>query len=301
MIAFVLSGGSNQGALQVGALRALVECGIRPEIVVGSSVGSLNAVQIANAPNLAGVEALEDIWRTVHRRRVYPNGLLSVLWRVLRREKSLFPQEPYARFLLDCAPSGKRYFRQVFGAQLYIVATDMMSGRPYVFGQDRGEDMLTAVLASTAIPPVWAPVSYANRLFADGGIAANLPLRIAWEQGARTIYALHISGEPPRPAGLKGVFGPARWALSQLVEQQTQAELAWARGQPGLTVHYLRLTALANLPFYDFSQGLRLMAAGYEMAQTYLFRRELARQGRVFRQKTNPLPPLQLEPRLSGV
>lgn len=270
MIAFVLSGGHNQGALQVGALQALVEQGLRPDLVVGSSVGALNAVHIAHAPNLAGVEALARVWRNVRRERVYPGGLLSVLWRVVRGQAGLFPHEPYARFLLDSGPPQKRYFYQITAARLYIVASDMKRGLPYVFGEDRGEDMLTAVLASTAIPPIWAPVNHNGRLLNDGGITANLPLRIAWERGARTIYALHIAGESPQPAGRPGLLGPARWALSQLVEQQVQAELAWARQQPGLRVHYLRLPPLAGLPFYDFSQSARLIAAGYERARDYL-------------------------------
>ena len=62
--AFVLSGGGNLGALQVGMLRALAEADVVPDVVVGCSVGSLNGAAYAGAPTSAGVRRLEDHWRT---------------------------------------------------------------------------------------------------------------------------------------------------------------------------------------------------------------------------------------------
>src|SRR5258708_23131097 len=68
--AFVLSGGTARGALQVGALRALFERDIRPDVIIGTSIGAWNGAWLARNPTLASIEALEDLWRTVHPVRV---------------------------------------------------------------------------------------------------------------------------------------------------------------------------------------------------------------------------------------
>jgi NTE family protein len=62
-VAFVLSGGGNLGAVQVGMLRALLERGIRPDLIVGCSVGAINGAALADAPSLVGVARLEEVWR----------------------------------------------------------------------------------------------------------------------------------------------------------------------------------------------------------------------------------------------
>jgi NTE family protein len=62
-LAFVLGGGGARGALQVGALRALLESGLRPDLLVGTSIGAVNAVVLAlSGLDLAGVEALDRRW-----------------------------------------------------------------------------------------------------------------------------------------------------------------------------------------------------------------------------------------------
>ena len=65
MIAFVLSGGGNLGALQVGALLVLMAEGIYPDMLVGTSAGAVNAAFLASDPTLEGVERLAEIWKRI--------------------------------------------------------------------------------------------------------------------------------------------------------------------------------------------------------------------------------------------
>src|SRR5258707_7326117 len=67
--AFVLSGGTARGALQVGALRALLERDIRPDVIIGTSIGALNWAWLARNPTLESISALDDLWLTVHHLR----------------------------------------------------------------------------------------------------------------------------------------------------------------------------------------------------------------------------------------
>src|SRR6267378_6015254 len=91
--AFVLSGGGNQGVSQVGMLRALLERGIVPDVVIGTSAGALNGAAVAYAPTVAGVEHLADVWMSIRSGEVFQGGRLARAWNVLRRDDHLFTNE----------------------------------------------------------------------------------------------------------------------------------------------------------------------------------------------------------------
>src|SRR3954464_8657058 len=83
--AFVLGGGGNLGAVQVGMLRALVEHGIGADLVVGCSVGALNGVAYAQEPSLVGVARLEQLWRELEGRDVMHGGWVPTAVQFARR------------------------------------------------------------------------------------------------------------------------------------------------------------------------------------------------------------------------
>ncbi|TMG33050.1 MAG: patatin-like phospholipase family protein, partial [Chloroflexi bacterium] len=96
--AFALSGGGARGALQVGMLRALLAAGIRPDFVVGVSIGAWNAAWLAHRPELGWVEKLDTVWRQVTR------GSLDMVWwraarNMVRRRPSLYEGTGMARLL----------------------------------------------------------------------------------------------------------------------------------------------------------------------------------------------------------
>ena len=73
-MAFVLSGGGNLGALQIGMIRALAERGIRPDLILGCSVGAINGAGLAEDPAPAGVGRLERLWRGLDGKQLMPSG-----------------------------------------------------------------------------------------------------------------------------------------------------------------------------------------------------------------------------------
>ena len=95
---FVLSGGGALGAMQVGALRSLLEHNGLPATLVGCSVGALNAAHLARDVSLKQVEHIASIWRQVSRRIVYPGGRMSVLWRVATGQDSLHDTRHFVEF-----------------------------------------------------------------------------------------------------------------------------------------------------------------------------------------------------------
>ena len=87
-VAFVLGGGGHPGAIQVGMLRALVERGIRPDLVLGTSVGAVNGVAIAAKPTIEGVDALEGFWGRIEETGVFGGSLITRLGTLARRSLS---------------------------------------------------------------------------------------------------------------------------------------------------------------------------------------------------------------------
>src|SRR5712692_4210474 len=112
-IAFVFSGGGNFGALQVGALRALLERHITPDLIIGTSAGAINAAYFAARPTLQGVDELAAVWRKVTAADVYPGTHWHTLWRVLTRRESLYPSEPLHKFLAAHLPPDVARFSDV--------------------------------------------------------------------------------------------------------------------------------------------------------------------------------------------
>ena len=77
--AFVFAGGGSLGAVQVGMLHELMHAGVSADLVLGSSVGAMNAAYFAGSPHVAGVSKLEEVWRRLRRRDVFPVTFRSVL------------------------------------------------------------------------------------------------------------------------------------------------------------------------------------------------------------------------------
>ncbi|MCS7352370.1 MAG: patatin-like phospholipase family protein, partial [Anaerolineae bacterium] len=184
--AFVLSGGGNRGPLQVGALKALLERGIEPDFLVGTSAGAINAVAFAIDPTSDGVERLAAAWRRVRRADIYPGHLFTALWRLLTHQDSLFDGSGLRRVLQAHLPPGVRTFGDL-RRPCYVTAADLRTQRLILFGEDPSAPLLEAVLASASVPVIHPPVRFRNMQLVDGGVVAAVPITmitIAIEKGA---------------------------------------------------------------------------------------------------------------------
>src|SRR5690348_10304326 len=103
-VAFVLGGGGVLGATQVGMLRALLESGRRPSLIVGTSVGALNGAAVAADPTLDGVAALAGLWGSLSRSGVFAGSLLSQASTLARHRTHLHSAEPLRRLLAGYLP-----------------------------------------------------------------------------------------------------------------------------------------------------------------------------------------------------
>lgn len=272
MIAFVFSGGGNRGALQVGAVQVLLSRGIVPDILIGTSVGAINAAYLADAPTPATARELERVWGQVTTDDIYPGRRMAILWRLLKERTSLFPSDNLYRFLGRHMPPDIETFADVRGAELYIVATHLRTSRMHVFGERPTDRIIDAIMASTALPPLHPPWCVEGEYYVDGGAVSDLPLRVAVSKGARTIYALHLPASlRPLPLG-HSLTDIASRAISALVQQQVALDFEAVAHARGITLHHIELCPPSHLELSprDFSQSERLIAIGREQTERYL-------------------------------
>ena len=180
-VAFVFSGGGPLGALQVGAVRALLDKGIAPDLAVGTSVGGLNATFIAFNPTTGGAETLDRIWRGLTDQDLFPGGRFKASWaRFLARGNKVFDNSGL-RKLVDARLGDARL--EDAQIPLAIIATDLESGEERTFTSG---PITPALLASTAMPGIFPPVEIDGRLYTDGGVANNVPIGPAVSLGPRS-------------------------------------------------------------------------------------------------------------------
>jgi NTE family protein len=179
-IGLALGGGAARGFAHVGVIQVLEEAGIRPDLVVGTSAGSLVAAFYASGKT--GTQ-LQRIAETMEEAAI-TDWTLPLFGRGMLRGEAL----------------GRYVATQVHGVliqdmplPLGIVATDLKTGQGVLF--QRGDTGM-AVRASSSVPAVFQPVRIGEREYVDGGLVAPVPVRYARQMGAELVIAVDISSPP---------------------------------------------------------------------------------------------------------
>jgi NTE family protein len=177
-IGLALGGGAARGFAHIGVIQALEENAMLPDLVVGTSAGSVVAALFASGMNGRELATIGDAMdETAFADWSYPG-------------RGLIRGEALAKFIRD-----KTHYRAIeqMKIPLGIVATDLDSGQSILF--QRG-DTGTAVRASSAVPAVFQPVRIGTREYVDGGLSAPIPVHHARQMGAEFVIAVDISAVP---------------------------------------------------------------------------------------------------------
>ena len=177
-LGLALGGGAARGFAHIGVIQVLEEAGIRPDLVVGTSAGSLVAALYAHGKNGAELASL-----------------------ALTMDEGAITDWAYPSRGMIRGEALARYVREQTGGlaieqsklRLGIVATDLDSGTAVLF--ERGDTGL-AVRASSSVPAVFQPVKIGNREYVDGGLVSPVPVRFARQMGAEMVIAVDISSPP---------------------------------------------------------------------------------------------------------
>jgi NTE family protein len=179
-LGLALGGGGARGFAHVGVLQVLEEAGIKTDLVVGTSAGSL--VGALHASGKTGAQ-LQRIAETMEESTITD-------WALPFLNRGVLRGEALARYVSN-QTQGRKI--EDLPIRLGIVATDLNLGEGVLF--QRG-DTATAVRASSAVPSVFLPVRINNRDYVDGGLVAPVPVRYAREMGAEVVLAIDISTTP---------------------------------------------------------------------------------------------------------
>jgi NTE family protein len=269
--AFVLSGAGNRGPLEVGALSALLENGIKPDFIVGTSAGAINALYLAahgvDDPSLA--KQMASLWVQANAESIYPGNLVSVAWRFATRSDSLYSSDGIRRLIVSALPPGVTTFGQL-KIPLYTTASDLISSRLFLFGDDPSAPLVVAALASASVPVVHPPVLYNELQLVDGGVVANLPASIAMNKGATEIYAINASYGGTKAVRADGVLDVVGHIVNTFIAQNFWVDMARAEADPSVNLHHIHVEAFRELSFRDFSKTQEMVRYGRQKAAEYL-------------------------------
>ncbi len=238
-IGLALGGGAARGFAHIGVIEVLEEAGIRPDLVVGTSAGSLIAAMYADGKTGHEMATLA---------RTMDEGSLTD-WAYPSR--GLIRGEALARYAR--AQTGARTIEQM-KLPLGIVATDLDSGAAILF---RRGDIGTAVRASSAVPAVFEPVRIGKHEYVDGGLVAPVPVRFAREMGAEMVIAVDISS-PPQGNPTDDVMEMLLQTFAIMGQSISRFELRDA--------DVVLRPALIGVSSADFTARLKAIQAGREAA-----------------------------------
>lgn len=265
----MLAGGGSYGAIQVGMLKELVAHGVRPDFVVGASVGAVNGAYFAGDPTAGGVARLTDIWCGLRRQDVFPVTLRRVVG-LLFDSESLVDPRGLRRLLESNLP-----YRDLEEAPLplHVAATEMLSGSAVALSSGPAVE---AVLASCAIPAAFPPVRIGDAYLVDGAIANNTPVATAVELGASRLIVLPTGfacalKSPPTTA-----LGNALHALNLLIARQLVRDLEQLSGKAEV-ITVPPLCPISVSP-YDFSRAHELIERAAQSTRRWLEGGGLTRQ-----------------------
>jgi NTE family protein len=184
--AFVLGGGGVLGAAEAGMAWALLEAGVVPDLICGTSIGAINGAALAADPTPGGAQALLAMWAKLAADGVLTTSLVGQVVEIVRSGTSLHGNGELRHRLCESLPV--RTFEELV-VPFECVAANIEKASEHWF--DSG-DLIDAVLASCALPGVFPPVEIAGEHFFDGGLVNSIPLGRAVQHGADTVWVLHV-------------------------------------------------------------------------------------------------------------
>jgi NTE family protein len=262
-VAVVLSSGANMGAVQVGVLRALVEHGVRPDLVVGCSIGALNGAALAHDPTVAGVARLEEAWTTADARGVIPRPWLPPAVALIRRGESVASRDGLHR-LIERSVAATSFAD--LAVPFHCVATDVEACTDAWFSEG---PLLDALLASAAMPAMFPPVTIDGRRYIDGAVVNDVPVRRAVALGARTVYVVEVGPLSTRD------WSVSRRPLGAAIEAYWVARRHRFRREleavpPDVEVHLMPHGDPPRLRLGDFTRTPDLIAGAHAASSAYL-------------------------------
>jgi NTE family protein len=248
-------------------LKALLERDVRPDLIVGTSVGALNGAAIAADPTLAQVDRLRDVWLSADDDNIFGGSFLTGALNIFRSRTHLHSNEPLRGLIAKLAPVRRI---EDLTVPFQCVAASIERAAEQWFSEG---PLVEAVLASCAVPGVLPPVEISGEHFIDGGVVNSIPISRAVELGATEIYIMHVGRIEAPLAVPKTPLQVALVAFEIARRHRFNHDLATL--PEGVTAHVLPTgeaapVNLRQLNYRDFKAIARRMDHAYEATVQHL-------------------------------
>lgn len=230
---FVLSGGAARGAVQVGMMQGLLEAGIVPHALVGTSVGALNAAFMGWQTGVDRAHELAERWQRLSTRDIFPGGTWSRVSHLLQRHPYLFSSDSLRRLIGDWVPVERL---EDLHTPVRVTTTSLATASPV---HHREGQIAPLLLASAAVPGVFAPVALpagdgTHTPHVDGGVSDLVPVAGAAGLAATRVFVLDATVPARLPRGRTPIEVVVA-SLGVAMRLRPPADLG-----PGVEVHHLR-------------------------------------------------------------
>ncbi|MBD8870515.1 patatin-like phospholipase family protein [Nocardioides sp. MJB4] len=248
-------------------LRALFEHDVRPDLVLGTSVGALNGLVVAADPTPAAVESLEELWRSAAESRdIYADSALRQVRRALATGTHLQSATPLRRRLEERF-GGTGFADLEVEFQCCAASIERAAEHWFTDGP-----VVDAVMASAAVPGLLPPARVGDEHYLDGGIVNSIPVGRAAAHGATRIFVLQV-GRVDRPLAV-----PRRpWEVARVsfeIARRHRFTRELAELPEGVVTHVLPAAGSARddnpLAYRDFSRVRPRIEAAHEASLRYL-------------------------------
>ena len=244
-------------------LQALNERGVKPDLLVGTSCGALNAAWVAgHGMSSESLRELATVWTTLRRGDVFPVDARRVLRGLLGLSPSIVANRKLRRFIANHAGVDDLVQAQV---PTHFVAADLMSGRGVLISTG---DLTNGVLASCAIPGLLPPIEHGGAQLVDGSLARHAGISQAVDLGASVVYVLPTGAPCALPRPPRSAIGVALHSLTLLINQRLIHEISTI--DAGAVVMLLPPLCPLAVSAADFSQANELITRAHRSSLQWI-------------------------------
>lgn len=266
----VLGGGGMKGMAHIGVWKALEESGVRPDAIIGTSIGALIGACLAGG---MGWRELAEVARKLKKEDIIEINRRAV-WLGGVRQPAVFEGDQFQEYVRRTLPVAE--FSQL-SHPLRINTVSLMTGTEVWFGSDARTDvpLAEAVYASCALPIYFPPARIGDDVLVDGGVLDVLPVREAARWGAERIIAVDVGSEllPPEQGFFdRGMIAIHDRVLNLNLQRQRVDCLERFVGPPMV---YIR-PKIGHLHGFDFDRTQFFLEEGYLAAREALRAEEAA-------------------------
>jgi NTE family protein len=243
-------------------LKALFEYGIVPDMLVGTSVGAINAAVIAYNPTYEGVKNLEKMWLSIQRKTIFPLSLRNNVLGLLQQKNHLINPKGLKELIQNNLPYTNFEDVQI---PIYVVAMDINTGEEVVFSRGPA---LPALLASAAIPMIYPPVQIGHHALVDRGVINNSPISTAVHYGTERVIVLPTGYTCDRKKTPQNLIEMALTSSKYATHRKLGTDLLLYKDK--VILRMIPSLCPLNVSSHDFSQTKTLIERSYQQTKTWL-------------------------------